>query len=109
MLINCTVRSYWNLLENVLITATDITAPLMNYNQCKLTKNQRNFIPPNIVTKLNKRKRLIKLDQLRKSNTHLNETKQLSMEIKSYFKTSKAMRVVRFAMESDLTTICGRL
>ena len=45
--INCSVQSYWNLLENVIVTCTDIVAPINVDNFCP-HKNKRDFIPPHI-------------------------------------------------------------
>ena len=69
--INCTVQSFWNLLEHVIISATDIVAPIIEINESSKTKKKRNFIPPHIVAKLSKIKRFIHLDKSRKNNATL--------------------------------------
>ena len=79
--LNCTVQSYWNLLENVLLTSADTIAPLKSKAASKSVNGHNNFIPPSIGAKINKRKRLLKIDRLRKSNTHCDEIKKLSIDI----------------------------
>ena len=93
---NCSVQSFWNLLENVLITATDIVAPLVELNNNKPLK--KSFIPPNIVSKINKCKRLLKINRLRFSSSNSRTIKALSVQIKKYFTDSKISRVRAVAL-----------
>ena len=60
MPILCTVQAYWNLIENTLICATDLVAPLMS-NQTSMGMDT-NSIPPRIKTLFKKRNRLLKLN-----------------------------------------------
>ena len=64
LLINCSVQSYWNLLENLLITVTDLLAPLVENVAKNLDKNKNKVVPPFVNSKINKRNRLLYLDRL---------------------------------------------
>ena len=46
LFINCSVQSYWNLLEQVIVTCADIVAPIINVVKSSPSKKLRNFIPP---------------------------------------------------------------
>ena len=61
------------------------------------TKNKK-YTPPSIVSKINKRKRLLKLDRQRLNNAHYFEIKQLSHEIQVHFHQTKREHVERVAM-----------
>ena len=98
LFINCTVQSYWNLLEDVLLRTTDDVIPLKNFS--RQLKNTKNFIPQIIKAKVNKRKRLLKTYKVTKNACLSVEIKQLSKEIKSHFKNEKISRVRSVAMNN---------
>ena len=53
-------------------------APLVNIEEQSNVTKMKKFIPPSIVSKINKRKRLLKLDRQRLNNAHYSEIKLLS-------------------------------
>ena len=63
------VQLCWNMIENVLITATDLLAPLVETSGSDYAKKKS--IPLVIRNKLNKRSRFIKLDRQRSLATLL--------------------------------------
>ena len=103
LFINCSVQSYWNLLENILITVTDTIAPLIDENVSTTKLKTKKCLPPDINAKINKRKRLIRLDNLRKNNAHYLELKQLSLEIKNHFRSIKRDSIDRVALGNGNT------
>ena len=72
---------------------TESVAPLFVSSPNGIIKKTKNFIPPNIKAKINKRKRLLKLDRLRQSSANAPEIKTLTNGIKSYFFKSKINKV----------------
>ena len=90
------VQSGWNIIENVLITATDLHAPLVE--TCETNHAKKKSVPPVIRNKLNKRSRFIKLDRQRQNNDHLESIKLLTKEIKLHFETAKRKLVEGVAM-----------
>ena len=61
---------------SVLVTANDIVAPTANFMNPSNAKTKANFIPPTIITKINKRKRLIRLDRLGNNTSHSENIKE---------------------------------
>ena len=98
LLINCSVQSYWNLLENLLITVTDLIAPIAESKTPSCDKKKKNLLPSAVNSKINKSNRLLNQDRLRSNNAHYPEIKKLSLEIKKYFYLCKKERVQRIAL-----------
>ena len=73
----------------MIVTCADVVAPIINIVKTSSSEKQRNFIPPSVITKINKQKRFLKLDKFRNSNAHCSEIKQLSLDIRAHFKTMK--------------------
>jgi hypothetical protein len=83
---NDSVQEYWNSLENVLINVCDNLAPLSTFQKTPFSKK---FIPANIKSSLNKRKRLLKLNNTRKCPEIAKSIKILNKEIKFHFYKNK--------------------
>ena len=96
LFINCTVQSYWNLIEDVILKVTDNIIPLKNSSG--QVKNLKNFLPPSINAKINKRRRLLKINRINRSTALSDEIKSLSKDIKSHLYNSKTSKGLTHSM-----------
>ena len=113
------VQAQWNYIENVIINAVDLAAPLMSSSNYSKRKN---CIPTLVKNKLNKRKRLLRQSKQNNDNVNFTEIRTLNKEIKDYFegvKVSsirrvglgtgadlwKAVRIAKNIVTSDLTVV----
>ena len=80
---NLNVQALWNLLEYSLITAADIVAPLLHIPIGLKPKTKST--PLFVKSKINKRKRLLKLEKVITCRHHLAEIKVSKKEIKRFF------------------------
>lgn len=80
------VQQYWNCLENVLINATNASAPLITI---KFTSFKSQKIPQHIKAKINKRGRLLKKIKVAYCPIKANTIKTLNKEIKCHFFQTK--------------------
>ena len=87
---NDTVQEYWNSLENVLINIIDEIAPLVEYSN-EIPVNE--ILPALINRKLNKRKKLLKINKTRKSPVLSIEIKELNREIKEHFDQKRSSMI----------------
>ena len=87
------VQSTWNLIEHVLIKSIDTLSPLVAISERNTVQNA----PTNIRNEINKRKRLLRLDKINKSTSHLLVIKSLTEEIKRYFSCKLLSNVKRAA------------
>ena len=88
------VQCQWNFLEGVIISAIDKIVPLCNFNRKLINK----AVSPAIKCKINKRKRLLKIDKQRASGNHTPEIKILNAEINLYFANLKREKVRKTTM-----------
>ncbi len=86
------VQDHWNTLENALINTIDEIAPLFYPNQ--EVKNSKK-LSPCIKNKVNKRKRLLRLNRINNSVNKLPEIRALNREIKAFFLGEKISNVRR--------------
>ena len=95
--VNISVQQHWNKLEQVLINSVDELAPLI---KIKINGTKKSLFSPTTIikTKLNKRKRLLKLDRLRNNCANAPSIKLLNKEIRGYFQSIKTNRVKEAAM-----------
>ena len=93
---NFTVQETWNCLEDVLVSSIDLFAPL------ELTT--KSFVKKSLLSskviknKINKRKRLLRFNQIHNSTVHFAEIKSLNTEITLHFRSLKNSNVRRAAM-----------
>ena len=87
------VQSHWSLIEHVLIKSIDSLCPLITFTD----RHKIQTAPPNIRNKINKRKRLLRLDKLNKNLLHMPTIKSLTKEIKLYFSNKLLANVKRAA------------
>ena len=87
---------YWNLLEFVLTTASDLAAPYIDPRPYKSA--QARHIPANVKNKINRRKCLLKLDRLRNSNCNFLEIRMLSKDIRNFHYTFKKNKITNLAL-----------
>ena len=90
------VCEYWNALEGVLIRSIDSVAPLKAFKVN--LKPKSNDLPKPVKQKINKRKRLLKLDIKNNCTLHYPEIKILNKEINIYFLSRKLNNVKRAAL-----------
>ena len=85
------VGEHWNSIEHVLINCVDKHAPLINISQNH--NNNCKWLPNNVKQKLNKRKRLIRLDKRNNSIRHAPQVRVLDGEIRTYFALNRNKKV----------------
>ena len=73
------VQDHWNCLETIIIDCIDDCAPIIYVASCDEAKPKN--VPIHVKTKLNTRKRLLKLDRLRSSTVNAPRIKDLNKEI----------------------------
>ena len=81
------VQSLWNSLENLIINVIDVLAPLKQFEINHSVKNEQ--VPHFVKQKINKRNRLLKLN----NNHNLPLIKSLNKEVKDYFVSRKVGKV----------------
>ena len=90
-LINQDVQSQWNYIENVIIKAADMVAPLIS--QSNVFSHKPNITPTNVKNKMNKRKRLLRLNGVTFDAHRSAEIKVLNKEINAFFVDKKKKKV----------------
>ena len=87
------VQSNWNLIEYLLVNATDMLAPLTTFSNKHIVQT----VPIRIKNKINKRKRLLRLNKMNNLMSHMSIIKSLTIEIKTHFKDKLISNVKRAA------------
>ena len=85
------MQEHWNVLENVIIDCIDSLAPLEYHSHEGHKPGIRT--PKNVKNLINVRNRLLKIDRKRNNCFNAPRIKKLNLEIKAYFKNSRASRV----------------
>ena len=92
---NLSVQDHWNLIELVLINTIDTVAPLVDFHSNPSCKK---VAPRSIKNMINKRKRLLRHNQLNNSISNYAEIRTLNKEIKEYFVGLKVSSIRRVGL-----------